>query len=186
MRCAAIALAVLSTSLLVPGSTVLAQGLPQPGERVRVTSGIHAYSQLVATVKAISAESLVVTANGTDIHLAMAQVSLVEIVVGQKSHAGDGAAVGALVGMAVGGAIGAATASCEPSQGFAPDFCGLEKGFAGAAGAAIGGFVLGVTGWLIGGAIKSDRWEEVPLDNVRVSFVPQRDGRFRLGMSVSF
>ncbi len=183
MRCAAIARAVLSASLLVPDSTVLAQELPQPGERVRITSGVYAYSQLVATVKAISADSIVVRANGTDIHLAMAQVSLVEIVVGQKSHAGDGAAVGALVGVAVGGAIGAATANCEPSGVFAPDFCGLGKGVA---GAAIGGFVLGVTGWLIGRSSKSDRWQEVPLDYVRVSLVSQRDGRFRLGMSVSF
>ena len=77
----------------------------------------------------------------------------------------------------------AAIANCEPSGVFAPDFCGLGKGVA---GAAIGGFVLGVTGWLIGRSIKSDRWQAVPLDNVGLSFVPQRDGRFRLGMLVSF
>jgi len=41
-------------------------------------------------------------------------------------------------------------------------------------------------GAVIGALIKTDRWEEVPLDALRVSFVPQRDGRFGLGMSVRF
>ena len=35
-------------------------------------------------------------------------------------------------------------------------------------------------------SIKTDRWEEVPLDRLRVSFAPQRDARFALGFSVSF
>jgi len=34
--------------------------------------------------------------------------------------------------------------------------------------------------------IKIDRWEEVPLDQLRVSFVPQLDGRFGFGLSVRF
>ena len=178
MRSAAI-LAFLSASLLVPGSTVLAQGLPRPGERVRVTSGV--YHRLVSTVKAVSAESLVVRANGTDIHLAMTQVSLLERSMGQKSYGGIGAIVGGLVGMAVGGAVGAAAANCE--QNSWDFFCGVGQGVA---GAAIGGIVLGATGALIGAATKSDRWQAVPLDHVGVSIVPQRNGRFRFGLSVSF
>ena len=53
-------------------------------------------------------------------------------------------------------------------------------------GMLTGVLVLGGTGELIGNSIKTDRWQAVPLDNVRVSFVPQRDGRFTLGMSVRF
>jgi hypothetical protein len=42
-------------------------------------------------------------------------------------------------------------------------------------------------GVIIGGFIwKTDRWEEVPLDRLRVSFGPQRDGRFGFGASVRF
>jgi hypothetical protein len=41
-------------------------------------------------------------------------------------------------------------------------------------------------GALIGTAIKTERWQEVPLDRVRVSFGPQRNGRFGFGLSVSF
>ena len=46
------------------------------------------------------------------------------------------------------------------------------------AGAGIGG--------LIGAFVKTDRWEAVPLDQLRVSVVPQRGGRFALGLSISF
>jgi len=33
--------------------------------------------------------------------------------------------------------------------------------------------------------MKTDRWEEVPLDQLRVSFMPRRDG-FVLGFTVAF
>ena len=55
------------------------------------------------------------------------------------------------------------------------------------AGAAVGiGAVGAVVGALAGAFTKTDRWEEVPLDRLRVSFVPQRDGGFGVGLSVSF
>ena len=41
-------------------------------------------------------------------------------------------------------------------------------------------------GAITGALIKTDHWEDVPLDRVRVSFGPQRDGRFALGASVRF
>ncbi len=64
-------------------SDLKAQKLPQPGERIRVTSDV--YQQLVSTVQAISAESLTVRALGREIHLATGQVSQLEVSVGQKS-----------------------------------------------------------------------------------------------------
>jgi len=55
---------------------------------------------------------------------------------------------------------------------------------------ALGAAAFGVTGALvglgIGALLKSERWEEVPLDRLRVNIVPQRDGRFALGLSVAF
>ena len=53
-------------------------------------------------------------------------------------------------------------------------------------GAAIFGFGGVVFGALIGASSQTDRWEEVPLDRVRVSLGPQRDGRFGFGASVRF
>ena len=56
--------------------------------------------------------------------------------------------------------------------------------------AFINGFALsgfgGVVGLLGGALIKSERWEEVPLDRLRVNLGPQRDGRWGLGASVRF
>ena len=34
--------------------------------------------------------------------------------------------------------------------------------------------------------IKTEHWEEVPLERLRVSLAPQRNGRFELGMLVAF
>jgi len=47
---------------------------------------------------------------------------------------------------------------------------------------AMGGLAGGITGYFI----KTDSWEEVPLERVRVSLAPQRDGGFALGFSVRF
>ena len=51
--------------------------------------------------------------------------------------------------------------------------------------AVIGG-ALGMIGGILGARMLVDRWEEVPLDRLRVNLGPQRDGRFGLGASVRF
>ena len=60
----------------------------------------------------------------------------------------------------------------------------------GETGAAYGAALVGVTGLVFGAVYGSfasvDRWEEVPLGRLRVSFAPQSDGRFALGLSVRF
>ena len=44
-----------------------------------------------------------------------------------------------------------------------------------------------IAGWLVGVPFfKYEDWKQVPLDRLRVSVVPQRDGRFALGFSVAF
>ena len=184
MRSAAIAIAALSASLFAPGSAVLAQGLPQVGERVRVTSGV--YHQLVSTVQAITAESLVVRASGAEIYLAMAQVSLLETRT-QKSYGDVGKTVGAGVGAFVGWAVATAVVEgdCVTTEILSGE-CIWEDLWVPLIGILTGALLLGATGELIGNSVKTDRWQAVPLDNVRVSLVPQRDGRFTLGMSVRF
>ncbi len=47
----------------------------------------------------------------------------------------------------------------------------------------VGGAIIGMG---IGAMVKSDRWQEVPLDRLQVRIVPQLDGRFVLGLSVVF
>ena len=53
----------------------------------------------------------------------------------------------------------------------------------------------GIVGGFVSHNIKTERWEEVPLEcrfcrvikqRLRVSLAPQRDGRFALGFSIRF
>ena len=99
-------------------------------------------------------------------------------VLGSGSSARKGGFYGFLVGAAVGAGVGAVVCAADGS-------CDEYTGLVIAGGAVIfggGGLVLGA---LIGMG-DSEVWEPVPLDQLRVSFVPQRDGRFSLGLSVRF
>ena len=49
----------------------------------------------------------------------------------------------------------------------------------------VGGGLGLLFGTIVGLAVKSDRWEEVPLDRLRVSFAPGRD-RVSFGFSFAF
>jgi hypothetical protein len=93
-----------------------------------------------------------------------------------------------LVGGVVGAFIGSASEKdCAQQPRFNDlDFCSAFAGTATAGGAAAGALGGLVAGALIGRLVKTDRWQEVPLDRLRVSFEPQRDGRFGLGLSVKF
>ncbi len=69
-------------------------------------------------------------------------------------------------------------ASCAEPDIVGPGECALAGGLAiGAGGALIGG--------VIGELTKTDRWEEVPLDQVSVRVVPRTRG-LALGISVAF
>jgi hypothetical protein len=46
--------------------------------------------------------------------------------------------------------------------------------------------VGGILGGIAGAASSHEGWVQVPLDRLRVSFAPHRDGKFALGMVVSF
>jgi hypothetical protein len=52
-------------------------------------------------------------------------------------------------------------------------------------GAFIPGAIGAGFGWLIGSAIKTDKWEEVPLDRLRVSITPTGRG-FGIGARIAF
>ena len=84
-----------------------------------------------------------------------------------------GGAIGFLVGAGVGAVIG-------PAAG--DDASGTVLGTTASEKAAIGAVVFGVVGAVIGYAIASSGQH----DRLLVSFVPQRDGRFALGLSVRF
>ena len=113
-------------------------------------------------------------------------ITRLEVTRGRKSHGGPGAAFGALIGIPLGAVVGLAIyQECVPHGPFG---CLFDWGpeYSALGGALVGGLGGVVVGALIGATIETDRWEEVPLDQLRVSFGPQRDGRFGLGLSVRF
>ena len=146
----------------------------QPGQRVRITAPQLGISKHSGTLVAVDGDTLTV---GT-LQVALMDVTRLDVYMGRKGHSGTGAVVGGLV-------VGVPFAFLLAAVGEdLSDDCNA------AGGAAVGLLVGGVAGALVGapvGAlINTDRWEEVPLDQLRVSVVPQRDGRFAVGLSVRF
>ncbi len=142
------------------------------GSRVRVTAPECGLSGQAATFRALRADTLVLDTT----ECSLASVTRLDVSRGQKSHA----VVGSLVGAGAGALVG--LAMCANT-----DVCGILsdndlKGEVVAISVVVGGLVGGIVGYLI----KTDRWEEIRLERLRVSLAPQRDGGFALGFSVRF
>ena len=177
---------VLTASLVVPLSTLSAQqSAPvQVGNRIRV-SQCHREStssgrqtdvceRKVGTLLMISMDSIAVATPAGRLAFGVDSVTRLEVSRGRKgltlAGLGIGFAVGAASGAILANKFGAGEGACYGGMGDpCPTLAAAAFGLAG----GIGGILVGsLTGW----AIKTDRWEEVPLDRLRVSFVPQRDG----------
>jgi hypothetical protein len=184
---------IIAVALLVPPGTSCAQ-LPvqlEPDTRVRVKpiSG----PQAVYIVIRVDNDVLVVLRKRYDVLRRRTRHDSVQIpfeaiqrlqLSGGRDPAGTRALRGAGYGALVLGSIGAIAGAvgCSGGSGI-----GCSSAVDGAV--VLGGLsasVGGLFGALFGLASSGERWEEVPLDRLRVSFAPQRDGRFALGLSVSF
>ncbi len=179
MRQATILVAILA---FVPLTSATAQEPPpvKVGDQVRVTA--TDLGRREGTVQLLTTDSLVMRPEyGAPNRLAipLASVTRLELSTPGGSRAGRGA----LIGLALGGFGGAAAAGTA---------CGNSTLFEDDAGAcaAIGFGVFGASGALVGAIVGSmitgGRWEEVPLDRLRLQVAPQRDGWFGLGLSVRF
>ncbi len=199
MRHATMLVAILA---FVPLASATAQ--VRPGARVRVTGHFCRpfYSNCVGgqpehrvrTFVVWKSDTLVVQSNGDTLSVPVNLVTRLDVSRGRKSFgAGRGGIIGGVVGAASAAIIGAASYE-EPEE---PQPCVLFCLFqdpefsrtaadAAVLGAAFGAVVGYAIGRLLGSAIKTERWQEVPLDRLRVSFGPQRDGRVGLGLPVSF
>ena len=113
---------------------------------------------------------------------------------GWKRHTGEGVGYGLVLGLVAGGFVGAKTYEPPPPPPPCPRFVcidvlpDLDLGWVPRMfiGAGIGAGIGAVAGALVGFAIKTEQWEEAPLDRLRMSLGPQRDGRFGFGASVRF
>ena len=193
----------------VPLASATAQVSIRPGARVRVTHppicppdticvGPSPRQRSVGTFVAWKADTLVVQSNGDTLSVPVDDlVTGLDVSRGWKRHTGEGVGYGLVLGLVAGGFVGALTYEPPPppppppcegwfcGSGFGPD---IDLGWVPRMfiGAGIGAGIGAVAGALVGFAIKTEQWEEAPLDRIRVSFAPQRDGRFGLGASVRF
>jgi len=184
LACAPVAVATAQDSLDV-----------RPGVRVRITVPEIGINKHVGVLGVVDGDALAIGTLEVDV----ASVTRLEVSRGWKRHIGTGVGHGLVLGFISGGAVGVLTydgpplvSSSSRSHGlccadlFRQPQVDLEWVPRMFIGAAIGAGIGAVAGAVVGSAIKTEQWEEVPLDQLRVSVVPQRDGRFAFGLSVAF
>jgi hypothetical protein len=146
------------------------------------------------TVASIGSDTLaVLTASGTTVVVPLASVTELWVQRGKKDYLARGMAIGSATGLVAGAIAGVI-------MGRRPEHCGGTIMFGDpdpdvraacqvllVAGLGVAGLMGGAAiGAMWGAGIQTDRWEEVPLDRIRVGVAPQRHGRFAVGFSVSF
>ena len=130
------------------------------------------FADRLATLQALRADTLVLETT----ECPLASVTRLDVSRGQKSHVFVGFLVGAGAGLVGSLAVCNFTDTCQvfSDNDVRTDVVLVSTG--------MGGLLGGITGYFI----KTDRWEEVPLERLRVSVAPPRDGRFGFGFSVRF
>jgi hypothetical protein len=138
---------------------------PLPGLRLRVTAPSESTKPIVGTLVEVTDREIVLSlAESARKAIARTDVTRLERSEGRKRHAGKGALIGAGIGVATIVAMGA----FDDSEGEGS----MEEGLAfgaifGAAGAAAGA--------IVGGLIRTERWSELPANDLRVSLRPSRN-----------
>ena len=182
---------IVATLAFVPLASVTAQ--VQPGERVRVThvpfcppafSCVAPPRKSVGTLLSVSGDTLLLSTDGGAgrVFLPLTLVRRIQVIRGRKPARREGAFIGALAGGVIG--LVAAFTTYEECEGFCPADFGL--GGTALVGGFLGGGLGAGVGLLVGNFLTVDDWVDVPLDQLRVSFAPHRDGRFALGFNVAF
>jgi hypothetical protein len=156
------------------------QPLLTPGERVRVTAPEAGVDRLAATVEGFDGTVLTVRADST-IRMPVHLIGRLDRYAGRHNRRWRGAAFGAAGGAVIGGVVG--YLACENYEvtlaggGTGNCFDSRDGGQLALWGPLGIGVVAGpLLGFLIGTRIVTDRWEEVPLEHLRVGVAPQRDG----------
>lgn len=182
MSTARIASLVAALVLAAP-FTVLAQqeSVLAPGDRIRVTAPAMGVEQLVCTLSAFSADSVVVEDRDTLLSLPLASVTKLEVYRGQQLRGGNRAVTGLLVGGGAGALFGLIIGAPEAGDWGARYVLGGALIFAGLGG-AVGAF--------IGAAVRQrrlvERWEPVLLYPSQGCLPPPAGRRLAIGVSLRF
>ncbi len=154
------------------------------GRRVRLKT-CRTYADctyFVGTVTAVGADVIHLKTDSDALVRPFPKLAIrkLELYRGRGPSTKEGALVGALMGGLVLWLASQAGTECEP--GAFEGLCDAVQGSAFLGGALLGGCF----GAAIGSAIRKDKWDEVPLDRLRVRPIAIRDGRFGLAASVRF
>ncbi len=177
-------LLVAALAVAVP-SNLYSQDEPQviPGDRVRVLAPSVSPDRLVGTMLAMDPDSCVLDVEGRYKPVAVPLASLTSLQVsrGKRSLAGPGAVVGMLTGGIAG--VSLALSACKVEGACRSN--GEDKTVVVALVLGVGGAALGAgVGALLGAFKKVDRWEEVPLDAIRVGPAPNAPGGVAISVSL--
>jgi hypothetical protein len=137
-----------------------------PGDLVRVTAPSLDLDKGVGTVAALETDTIVVQVGERvdALHVPLADVKKLEVQRGQQSRADRGVLIGAGAGAALGVITALTLCAGDKCSLDSSDLTGLTAVFFGVGGAGIGALI----GSSIGSNVQTDRWEEVPLDELRV------------------
>jgi hypothetical protein len=160
---------LLAMFVLASPTDAVAQELPlQPGQRVRVTT--------VPSRHLVGYDGTFQQVHGDTLILESMSLLLSDVM---RLDAHKGTRTSVLLGMVLGLPIGAGVGYLV---GTGADEAGGLEGMAELVGAVVGG-VIGLFAGGALGATSVDKWEEVPLDRLRVSVVPTYRG---VGLGASF
>ncbi len=167
--------ALILTLLPAAPVSLLAQQAPPvaPGDRVRVTAPGIQSQRFVGTVIETGADTCLLKVEGrpAPLPLALAAVTQLEVSRGQANKGKTGAIIGGAVGAGIGVAVIISSYEEDCSSQLLSDLCEFGNAMALLSPLALG--VAGaVLGNVIGKSIESERWEEVPLDRLRVGLSP--------------
>ena len=132
----------------------------------------------------VSGDTIMIAARDSMWVYDLNEVSRVEVSRGRKSHWLAGAGIGFVVGAAtayVALSSGGSTSTCDQSA----NQDAVSVGECIALAALVGGVPGAGLGAVAGLFIRSERWQDVPVDRLRVSIGPEPGGWFKLAISIT-
>jgi hypothetical protein len=161
----------------VPSPRAEALALVAPGTSVRLTSRLVS-GHISGRVLSADGESLqILPRRGGAVRVPYASLTALDVTFGSRRHVREGLLVGLLLGVLVGATAEVDDDLCDWDE---ETYC--SRGEALAAGVA-GGGLLGAG---IGALIKTDRWQAVAIDELRVGLVPLRGRGAGLALAVAW
>lgn len=146
-----------------------------PGAWVRIKAPSVSKRWLIGKIVTINADTLMLRSEkqATPLAISLASMTELEVSQGRKSNAGKGRRIGLLAGAGIGFPLGYAIGEEE-----------VSRGTVGARSAVFFGYIGLLVGAIIGSGTHTDKWQEVPLDRIRLSISPQRHGGLTAGARV--